>query len=172
MYEEKMLGNPVISLQVMLRALKSVYQFLPEVPLDGIFGESTLEAVLLLQREIFPPATGVVTQEVWNFINNEVVKHQENIEKPRVLRAFPEAGDPLEFGEEGAEIALFQLMFQAISEKVSDIIPETPSGIYTEILINNVKWIQSVAGLPVNGKLDRLTWDRLARLYEVYITKV
>lgn len=172
MYEDEFLGNPVVSLQVMLRQLKSVHPFLPEVPMDGIFGETTLEAVLLLQRELFPPATGVVDEEMWDFINNEVVKHKEKIEKPRVLRAFPEEGDPLEFGEEGAEIALFQLMFLAISDKVDEIIPEIPSGIYTETLTKNVKWIQAVAGLPIVGNLDRLTWDRLARLYEVYVTKV
>lgn len=172
MFEDELLGNPVLSLQVMLRQLKSVHDFLPEVPLDGIFGETTLEAVLLFQRELFPPATGMVTQDVWNAISNEVAKQRENIGTPRVLRAFPEEGDPLEFGEEGAEIALFQLMFQAISEKVSGILLEIPSGKYTETLIKNVKWLQSVAGLQVTGTLDRLTWDRLARLYEVYVTKV
>lgn len=172
MYEAQLLGNPVLSLQVMLRKLKSVYTYLPEVPLDGIFGETTLEAVLLFQRERFPPATGIVTQEVWNEIANEYAKHNGNIEKPRVLRAYPEEGDPLAFGEEGADIALFQLMFQAISEKISMITPEIPTGKFTETLNKNVKWLQSVAGLPLTGTLDRLTWDRLARLYEIYVTKL
>lgn len=172
MNNEDLRGNPVLSLQYMLRNLATIHDFLPFVPLDGIFGETTLEAVLLFQKEIFPPATGVVNQEVWEAMGEELVKEQENIEKPRVLRAYPEGGDPLIFGEERSEIALFQLMFQLLSQEISEIEEESPSGNFTKILENNVKWIQSVSGIPETGELDAKTWDRLARLYEIYITKV
>ena len=60
--EEEMLSNPVRSLQYMLRRLTGKYDFLPQLALDGIFGERTLEAVMLFQRELAPPVTGVVDQ--------------------------------------------------------------------------------------------------------------
>lgn len=169
---DELLGNPVLSLQTMLRQLSGIYDFMPAVPLDGIFGESTLEAVLIFQKERFPPVTGVVNQEVWEAIRGEVLENQEKIQKPRVLRAYPEVGDPLVFGEEGSEVALFQMMFSLLSQEIYGIIQEPPTGKFTEILRENLRWLQSISGLPITGELDPTTWDRLARLYEVYITKV
>ncbi len=164
-------GNPVASLQTMLRQLCQVYDFLPVVPIDGIFGELTLEAVLRYQQEKFPPVTGIVNKEVWEAIREDYVRNQPNLEKPRVLRAFPEGEDTLSFGNETSEIALFQMMFQLLSQQIAQIKPETPSGVFTQTLKDNVIWLQEVSGLPVTGELDRQSWDRLARLYEVYVTK-
>ena len=62
------IGRPVRSLQTMLRTLSYVYPFLPRVTPDGVFGERTLEAVMLLQREFFPPVTGRVDQGTWDAI--------------------------------------------------------------------------------------------------------
>ena len=62
------IGRPVRSLQTMLRALSYVYPFLPRVTPDGVFGEATLEAVMLLQREFFPPVTGRVNLATWEGI--------------------------------------------------------------------------------------------------------
>ena len=58
--EEEMLSNPVRSLQYMLRRLSSKYSFLPQLAVDGVFGERTLEAVMLFQRELAVAAGGAV----------------------------------------------------------------------------------------------------------------
>lgn len=172
MNQEDLRGNPVLALQYMLRELGNIYDFLPNVPLDGVFSDSTLEAVLQFQKELFPPATGVVDQSVWEAIRNEYISQQENIKKPRVLRAYPEGGDHFEFGEERGEIAIFQLMFQVLSTEIVGIKAESPSGVFTETLRDNLMWLQSNGGLLVTGEFDPITWDRLARLYELYVTKV
>lgn len=163
-------GNPVSDLQRMLRNLSKKHEFLPTLVIDGIFGAQTLEAVILFQKELYPPVTGVVTKEVWDKMGEEVEKIQGNLSKPRVLRAFPEGRDALDFGDERAEIALFQTMFALLWEKISDIELEDPTGIFSETLRKNVLWLQKVSNLPETGQLDRETWDRLARLYEVYVT--
>lgn len=170
MNPETFVNNPVLNLQVMLRSLSQIHPFLPAVPLDGFFGETTLEAVLQFQKELFPPATGVVDQEVWNAIRQEVLNNKEDLMKPKVLRAYPENGDPLVFGEERAEIALFQLMFQLLSDKIQGIQSDPPTGTYTQALRENVHWLQTVSGLPISDQLTPQVWDRLARLYEIYIT--
>ena len=63
--EEEMLSNPVQNLQYMLRRLGTRYSFLPQLATDGLFGEETLEAVMLFQRELAPPVTGVVDFPTW-----------------------------------------------------------------------------------------------------------
>ena len=45
-----LIGQPVRSLQTMLRTISFAYPFLPRLTPDGIFGERTLEAVMLFQR--------------------------------------------------------------------------------------------------------------------------
>ena len=63
-----LIGQPVRSLQTMLRTISFAYPFLPRLTPDGIFGERTLEAVMLFQREFFPPVTGQVNQATWDAI--------------------------------------------------------------------------------------------------------
>ena len=69
--EEEMLFNPVQNLQYMLRRLGTRYSFLPKLATDGLFGEETLEAVMLFQRELAPPVTGVVDGRTWDAIRRE-----------------------------------------------------------------------------------------------------
>ncbi len=45
--EQEMLSNPVRNLQYMLWRLSTRYPFLPQLAMDGLFGEETLEAVML-----------------------------------------------------------------------------------------------------------------------------
>ncbi|MFQ9917168.1 MAG: peptidoglycan-binding domain-containing protein [Flavonifractor plautii] len=53
----------------MLRTISFAYPFLPRLTPDGIFGERTLEAVMLFQREFFPPVTRTaINQATWDAI--------------------------------------------------------------------------------------------------------
>ena len=63
-----LIGQPVRSLQTMLRTISFAYPFLPRLTPDGIFGERTLEAVMLFQREFFPPVTGQENQATYRFL--------------------------------------------------------------------------------------------------------
>ena len=68
--EEEMVAQPVRSLQHMLRRLSKRYDFLPELQPDGRFGERTLESVMLFQKYLAPPVTGVVDQRTWTAIRD------------------------------------------------------------------------------------------------------
>lgn len=62
-------GVPVRSLQTMLRELSFHYPVIPRLIPDGIFGEHTLEAVMLFQREFHPPVTGQVDHGTWDAVS-------------------------------------------------------------------------------------------------------
>ena len=53
-------GQPIRSLQYMLNQLAIHNDILTRLAVDGIFGERTLEAVMVFQRENGLPVTGVV----------------------------------------------------------------------------------------------------------------
>ena len=68
--ERELLSRPVSSLQHMLRQLSFTYKFLPELAVDGVFGERTMEAVMRFQKAAGLPVTGTVDQATWNAIRN------------------------------------------------------------------------------------------------------
>ena len=92
--EQEMLDQPVCSLQYMLGRLSQKYGFLPQLAVSGNFDEQTLEAVMLFQRELFPPVNGVVNQDVWNAIRNEWIGFELEHAPPRALRGFPSSACP------------------------------------------------------------------------------
>lgn len=167
--EREMLGRPVRSLQYMLRQLSKEYEFLPEVALDGVFGEKTLEAVMMFQREFVPPVTGVVDYRTWNAIRNEWEETENKLREPRAVRAFPGNGRQAEQGERYPYMVVPQSMFRVLSYFINGISDTPEDGKHGELSAENVRWLQEKAGLPVTGVLDQRTWDALSRLYEVVV---
>ena len=113
--ERELLAQPVRGLQYMLRRLSEVYEFLPQLATDGIFGERTLEAVMLFQREFHPPVTGVVDRGTWNAIWAMWNRLERQISAARTLRAFPSEGARVEPGDEEEYLILPQTMFQVLA---------------------------------------------------------
>ncbi len=166
--EREMLAQPVRSLQYMLRQLANDYAFLPVLAVDGIFGENTLEAVMLYQRELHPPVTGVVDRALWNDIRDRW-QQQARRSNQRGLRAFPQEGVEVCPGMERNYMALPQTMFQALSRCFNGIVPDQPDGLHGPASEENVRWLQKAGGLEPTGVLDWQTWELLCRLYEVFV---
>lgn len=168
--EEEMLSNPVRSLQYMLRRLSSKYPFLPQLAVDGVFGERTLEAVMLFQRAFSPPVTGVVDQRTWNAIRDAWINLERESAPPRTLRIFPGEGYQVQPGMSGSSMILPQTMFQLLRRRLEGIAEGTADGLHGDASVQNTLWLQNLAQLEQTGIMDRQTWDMLSRLYELFIT--
>ena len=116
--EEEMLSNPVRSLQYMLRRLAEKYEFLPDLATDGVFGERTLEAVMLFQREMAQPVTGVVDQRTWNAIRDAWIAYEREAAPPRAVRIFPGEGFQVQPGASEVAMVLPQTMFQMLRQRL------------------------------------------------------
>ena len=169
--ERQFLGQPVRGLQYMLRRLALDYDFLPELATDGIFGERTLEAVMLFQRELHPPVTGVVDRGTWNAIRDLWYEVERRRGPVRPLRVFPGEGHRVEQGEEQEIMILPQAMLQILSRYLNGIGSGPANGIHDTVSADNIRWVQRAAGLEETGALDRQTWDILSRLYELFVVK-
>ena len=168
--EEEMLSNPVRSLQHMLRRLSGRYEFLPPLAVDGIFGERTLEAVMLFQRELAPPVTGVVDQRTWNAIRDAWVDLERASAPPRTVRIFPGEGYQVQPGASSGAMVLPQAMFQLLSRRLEGIARGEADGVHGDASVQNTLWLQELAQLEQTGVMDQRTWDMLSRLYEVFVT--
>ena len=171
MLEQEMLGQPVRSLQYMLRRLSREYPFLPELVPDGIFGEETLEAVMLFQRELHPPVTGIVDLELWNDIRERWEKVERKFGDARALRAFPSEQTAVEPGGEEEFLILPQMMFRLLSRYLNGFAEDEADGIHGEDSVHNTRLLQRMAGLEETGVMDRQTWDVLSRLYEILVVR-
>ena len=58
-------GSPVRDIQHMLNILSLSHPAIPRLVEDGVFGERTLEAVMVFQRDFALPVTGRVDYETW-----------------------------------------------------------------------------------------------------------
>jgi len=168
--ENEMLNQPVSSLQYMLMRLGQKYDFLPQLAVDGSFDERTLEAVMLFQRELFPPVTGLVDQNVWNAIRDEWIQFEMENAPPRPLRGFP-SGTSAVLGDQADYLLLPQAMFQSLSQVLEGVAGEELDGRHDAASAANARWLQRRAGLEETGEMNKDTWDALTRLYELFIIR-
>lgn len=167
--ERELSGKPIRSLQHMLSRLSLVYPWLPAPAVDGVFGEETLEAVMVFQREQHPPVTGVVDQDTFDAIGALWLEAEYQLSLCRPVRAFPEEDYQAEPGAEALFLILPQTMFHVLSQVFSGLTVGEADGRHTGSSVDNVRWLQRSCGMEETGILDLAVWNLLCRLYEAVI---
>ena len=169
--ETEMTGQPVRSLQYMLDQLAIHDPKLVRLAVDGIFGERTLEAVMVFQREYHDPVTGVVDLDTWNAIRQAYIKIELLYGVPPALNVLPNGGYTAEEGAVDDPIIIVQAMFLSLTKKVSNFKSCEINGCNDGNTPVNIRIIQGLAGLPVTGVLDRATWSFLVQIYQALVTR-
>ena len=169
--ERELLSRPVSSLQYMLRQLSFTYKFLPELAVDGVFGERTMEAVMRFQKAAGLPVTGTVDQATWNAIRNAWQAQQPGTGYSRATRIFPSEGITVHEGETKEYLIVPQTMFNILAGHFEGIAPCEADGCNGPATADNIRWLQKAAGLPETGCLDTATWDALSHLYEIFVVQ-
>ena len=169
--EREMVANPVSSLQCMLRQLSRAYTFLPELAVDGVFGERTLEAVMLFQREMGLPVTGTVDQATWDAIRNCWLEQRGRTGYSRAARIFPSEGIQVLEGETKEYMIVPQTMLNLLEKQFEGVCPCNADGCNGPASSSDIRWLQKAAGLPVTGAMDTPTWNVLSHLYEIFVVR-
>ena len=168
--EIRLIGQSVRSLQTMLRELSFVYDFLPRLTPDGVFGERTLEAVMLFQRELFPPVTGQVNQATWDAIAALYLQAKARLAGPIPCRGYPNCDFSVQPGQDSIHLYLVQSMFRGLARLLDGVESGTVSGYNDAITQHNIRWIQRLDGRPETGILDQDSWNTISRLYTMFVT--
>lgn len=167
----EMTGLPVRSLQYMLNELAIHDPKLVRLAVDGVFGERTLEAVMVFQREYHPPVNGVVNMGTWDAIREAYFRAELYYGAPPPLNVLPSGTYTADEGAEGEPILIVQAMFAALTKKVSNFSSCEINGCNDGKTHANIRVVQGLAGLPVTGALDRATWSFLVQLYQALVTR-
>ena len=168
--EIRLIGQPVRSLQTMLRELSFLYDFLPRLTPDGVFGERTLEAVMLFQREFFPPVTGRVDQATWDAIAALYLQARARLNGPISCRGYPNCDFSVQPDQDSIHLYLVQSMFRALARLLDGLESAPVTGYNDPATQHNIRWIQRLDGRTQTGVLDQDSWNTISRLYTLFIT--
>ena len=162
---ESFIGQPIRSLQTMLRVIaENDPAHEPIIP-DGIYGPETLSAVSAFQRLHGLPATGITDNQTWDTVVEvyEAALIEQLDAQP--LQVILNPGQVIRKGERHPHLHLVQAMLTVLAEAYESIGRPGTSGILDDATEDAIASFQALNGLPMTGHLDKHTWHHLALQY-------
>lgn len=166
---ESFVGQPVRSLQTMLRVLaEDDEELLPLIP-DGIYGNQTQQAVTAFQRKYGIPVTGVANQATWERIVAEHTAALVRLGPAEPLRLILNPNQVIRRGESHPYLFLVQSMLATLAEIYGSLLAPGISGVLDEATADALASFQYLSALPQTGELDKITWKHLAFQYPLAV---
>ncbi len=159
----------IYNLQRYLRGLSRFDPAIPSVDEDGIFGEETRASLSAFQRRYGLPVTGSADPETWARLFSEYLASVEERTRPLPVYLFPRFPAEYSVGR-GDENLLTGVVQQLLREVLTlygrdaEFLPI--DGRFGELTEGAVKDFQAIQRLPTDGRVDRITWNRLVQALE------
>lgn len=162
---ESFVGQPVRSLQTMLRVIAEDAGRIPTVVPDGIYGPNTMNAVTTFQRLYGLPVTGIADQPTWDMIVSVYEPALIRVGKAEPIEILMEPGQVFYLGDSSPYIYLLQSILTQLSHDHPTINPPGHSGVLDRPTSEALAAFQLLAGLPVTGELDKISWKHLSKQF-------
>ena len=162
---ESFVGQPVRSLQTMLRVLGEDEPGLKNVVPDGFYGDQTRNAVYQFQRSRGIPATGVTDQATWDRILADYIPAETRLLPAQPLQIILEPGQIIRRGEQNIYLYVIQAVLLTLSEVYASIAAPEVNGILDAPTADAIATFQYLSGLPQTGELDKVTWKHMTYHY-------
>ncbi|MBC8570793.1 peptidoglycan-binding domain-containing protein [Zongyangia hominis] len=163
------IGQPIRSLQTMLRIISQYDSAVSAVIPDGIYANDTVTSVSSFQKRHGLPVTGEADHDTWYSIAEEHRRALVEVgpaepvnpifQKSQVIR-------PLEVND---HLYMIHGMLLAIGEHYPTLPRVSCNNVHDEASIAAARWLQVRAGIEPVGDINRSTWRYLARLYRITI---
>ena len=162
---ESFIGQPIRSLQTMLRVLaEDDPAHLSLIP-DGIYGPETTAAVAKFQQLHGLPPTGITDQTTWEAITREYEPALVRIDQAEPLYIVLNPGQIIRRGQQHPHVYLVQAILTVLSDTYESIGRPESTGILDAATADSLAAFQQLSGLPMTGQLDKGTWQQLALQY-------
>lgn len=162
---ESFVGQPIRSLQSMLRIIAESDPLQPSVIPDGIYGPQTVTAVSTFQRRNGLPVTGITDQATWDRIVSVYGPALIRVGPVQPLEIILQPGQIIRRGSHDPNIYLIQAMLIVLSNAYGSIVAPAVTGVWDIPTANAISAFQTLNELPETGELDRNTWRHLALQY-------
>ena len=163
-------GIGVRTIQYYLNILSYFNSSLSTLPLDGVYGPETTNAVRVFQSFYGLPVTGVVNTATWNVLNriySETVEFLPQGYSGDFAKLYP--GYTLSEGMSGENVRDLQSYLSVIGRNLESI-PEIPiTGYYGSQTRAAVTAFQNAFGINPSGTVGAVTWNTIAEQYDFLI---
>ena len=160
-----MRGSPIAVLQHRLDLVAAFYDTIPDIAVDGIFGQGTKDAVIAFQNRFGLNPDGVVGRATWNElyrVYQDIVRSELLLSQQDIPLAWN--GEVLRVGSQGERVRLLQEYLNTVGSVWE--IPQIPvTGYFGDSTRNAVRLFQDLFNLPPDGIVGKQTWDALTSLY-------
>ena len=159
---ESFVGQPIRSLQTMLRVLgESDGKYRRVIP-DGIYGPQTVSAVTAFQRNHGLNVTGITDQDTWDTLVAVYEPALIQLTEAQPVEIILNPGQVLGRGESSPYLYVAQALLLVLAETYASIGRPNVSGILDPATSDSLASFQALSGLPMTGELDKITWKHLA----------
>lgn len=166
---ESFIGQPIRSLQTMLRTLAEDSDDYIRIVPDGIYGPETVSAVTAFQRKHGLPPTGVTNQDTWEAIVAAFEPARIRRDSAHPLYIVLNPGQVIRKGERHGNLYLVQAILTVLADTYDSVGHPGSSGILDEATSDSLASFQMLSGLPMTGHLDKQTWKHLALQYPLAV---
>lgn len=162
---ESFLGQPIRSLQTMLRVIAEADPSHMSVIPDGIYGPETMRAVSDFQRRHGLPITGITNQATWEAIVAVYTPALVEIDQAEPVQVIFNPGQVIRRGQRHPNVYLAQGMLTVLAQVYKSVAKPSLSGLLDGATADSLGTFQALSALPMTGNLDRQTWRHLALQY-------
>ena len=163
--EESFVGQPIRSLQTMLRVIAENDDRLPSVVPDGFYGPDTARAVSAFQHRHGLQVTGIADQDTWDAIVPIYQAALIEQDEAYPLHIILNPRQVIRKGEDNPNIYLVQAILTVLSKVYGSIPTPGFSGNLDIPTSASLAAFQELALLPATGELTKQTWKHLALHY-------
>ena len=164
-------GRDVELVQIKLNRISQNFPGIPRIePVDAFFDISTTRAVKKFQEIFDLNVDGIVGKATWykiQFIYNAVKElYTLNSEGLRISELETRFEDTMKIGDRSPGVITVQYYLAYIALFVSTVIAPAVDGVFGVGTRDAVASFQKTYGLSESGVVDRVTWDRIERVYQ------
>lgn len=162
---ESFVGQPIRSLQTMLRVIATqAGDPLPLIP-DGIYGAQTMAAVSHFQKNHGLQVTGVTDQATWEAVVAAYEPARINVDAAQSVEVVLNPNQVIRKGQRHSVVLLAQAMLLVLSRVYGSVGTPSQTGVLDNPTSDALASFQMLSRLPMTGELDKRTWKYLALQY-------
>ena len=162
---ESFIGQPIRSLQTMLRLIAENDPSHPPLVPDGIYGPETMQAVSIFQRKHGLNVTGVADQTTWEAIVAVYEPALVEQDEAQPLEIILNPRQVIRRGERHPHLYLVQAILAVLSDTYDSISKPGLTGLLDDATADSLASFQALTGQSMTGNLDKNTWKQLALQY-------
>lgn len=168
--EREIEKQSVMEIQRIMRELSRINTALPDIYVDGIYGEETTDAVIAFQRQYGLPVNGIVDYTTWKKLHSIYDQQKYILNRPNALTSFftPLESGKISRGDKSDLVTIIQHILHTMAVQFDEYSGVVITGVFDEPTEKSIRTFQKSNNLDVTGNVDLKTWNRLSDIYNEY----